>query len=224
MKITKPVGKKGGDLAMNAKVLRILFRGLLAALVISAVFGGSASASPAWKFSGSELKAGETEVTVGVAVESSMTVPGALTKCEHMVYKLVISNSEAVGKGEVTEMPFYNCTTSAEGCTVDAIAAEKLPWPSHLNTVAGSNYVVFNKVNISILYGGALCPLGGMVATVTGSAGALFNNKTEAASFNAASFGATKTELKALGAAVEWEGVFPTEAFEWHREQPLTVG
>jgi hypothetical protein len=209
---------------MKAKAIGILLRGLLAALAISAVFVGSASASPAWRFSGSELKAGETELTVGVAVGSSMTVPGAVTKCEHMVYELVISNSEAVGKGEVTEMSFYNCTTTGGAeCTVDAIAAEKLPWPSHLKTVGGNNYVVFNKINISILYGGALCALGGTVATVTGSAGALFNNKAETATFSAGSISATKTELKALGAAIEWDGVFPTEAFEWHREQPLTV-
>lgn len=209
---------------MNAKAIGILLRGFLTALAISAVFVGSASASPAWRFSGSELKAGETELTVGVAVGSSLAVPGAVTKCEHMVYELVISNSETVGKGEVTEMLFYNCTTTGGAeCTVDAIAAEKLPWPSHLKTVGGNHYVVFNKVNISILYGGALCALGGTVATVTGSAGALFNNKTEVATFSAASSGATKTELKALGAAIEWDGVFPTEAFEWHREQPLTV-
>lgn len=224
MKTIKPVGAKGGDVAMNARAIGILLRGLLAALAISAVFVGSASASPAWRFSGSELKAGETEVTIGVAVGSSITVPGAVTKCEHMVYKLVISNSEAIGKGEVTEMTFYKCTTTGGAeCTVDAIAAEKLPWPAHLKTVGGNNYVVFNKVNISILYGGASCSLGGMVATVTGSAGALFNNKAEAATVSAASISATKTELKALGAAIEWDGVFPTEAFEWHREQPLTV-
>lgn len=209
---------------MSANAVRILLRGLLAALAISAVFVGSASASPVWRFSGSELEAGKTEVTIGVAVGSSMAVTGAPTKCEHMVYKLVISNSEAVGKGEVTEMLFYNCTTTGGvECTVEAIAAENLPWPAHLNTVVGSNYVIINKVKVSILYGGALCPLGGTVATVTGSAGGLFKNKAEAATFDAASFSATKTELKALGAAVEWDGVFPTEAFEWHREQPLTV-
>jgi len=65
--------------------------------------------------------------------------------------------------------------------------------------------------------------VGGTLATVTGSVGGLFHNKTETATFSAASSSATKTELKALGAAIEWDGVFPTEAFEWHREQPLTV-
>ena len=209
---------------MRSKALRILLRGVLAALAISAVFVGSAGASPAWRFSGTELKAGETEVTIGAAFKSSLTVPSAPVKCEYMVYKLVISNSESVGKGEVTELHFYKCTvTGGAKCTVDAIASEKLPWPAHLKTVSGSNYVVFNKVNISILYGGALCPLGETVATVTGSAGASFDNEAEAVTFDAASISATKTELKALGAVVEWEGVFPTEAFGWHREQPLTV-
>jgi len=209
---------------MNAKAISILLRGLLAALAINAVFVGSASASPAWRFSGSELEPGATELTVGVAVGSSMAVPGAVTKCEHMVNEMVISNSKAVGKGEVTEMLFYKCTTTGGAeCTVDAIAAENLPWPSHLITVAGSHYVIINKVKIGILYGGEKCSLGGMVATVTGSAGAVFNNKAEAATFDAASSSEAKTELKALGAAIEWDGVFPTEAFEWHREQPLTI-
>jgi hypothetical protein len=223
MKTIKSGWCERGDVAMNSKTLRILLRGVLAALAISAVFVGSANAGPVWKFSGTELEAGLTEVTIGVSSDGSLSVPGAPTKCEHMVYELVISNSEAVGKGEVTELLFYNCTTSTAGCTVEAIAAEKQPWPSHLNTVAGSHYLIINKVKIGILYGGALCPLGGTVATVTGSAGGWFSNKAEAASFDATSFSATKTELKALGAAVQWKGEFPTEAFGWHREQPLTV-
>ena len=34
---------------------------------------------------------------------------------------------------------------------------------------------------------------------------------------------ASKTELKALDQTIEWNGVFPTEAFQWHREQALSV-
>lgn len=208
---------------MNSRAIRILVSGLLAALVISAVFAVSAGASPAWRFSGVELEGKGTEVTVGFGVESSLTVPIAPVACEHFLYKMTISDSGGTGKGEVTELPLFNCTTTAKECTVEAVAAEKLPWPSHLTTGKGGNYVVIENIRISVLYSGALCPLEGVWITVTGSAGALFENSSEAAVFSAASFTATKTGLKALGSPVQLEGAFPTEAFEWHREEALTV-
>jgi len=46
---------------MNVKTIRILMSGLFVALAISAVSAASASATPAWRFSGTELKG--TEVT-----------------------------------------------------------------------------------------------------------------------------------------------------------------
>jgi hypothetical protein len=205
---------------MNARSIRILMSGLLVALAISAVFAGSAGASPAWKLDGVELK--ETEVTVGFGDESSLSVIYAPVSCEHFLYKMNISNSGGTGKGEVTELPLFNCTTTTPECTVEAMEAEGLPWPAHL-TGKGPNYVVIEKIEIGIFYSGALCLLDEVWATVTGSAGALFENTPEAAVFNAASFSATGTGLKALGSPVQWEGVFPTEAFEWHREEALTV-
>jgi len=206
---------------MNARTIRILISGLFVALAISAVSAASASASPAWRFSGVELKG--TEVTLGVAVPSRLTVPAAPVVCEHFLYKMIISNSAGTGKGEVTELPLFDCTSLAGECTVEAMTAEKLPWPSHLTTVEGSNYVVIENIKVSILYGGAFCPLYKVSVPVTGSAGALFENTPETALFDEASFSATKTGLKALGSSVQWEGQFPTEAFEWSREQALTV-
>jgi hypothetical protein len=38
-----------------------------------------------------------------------------------------------------------------------------------------------------------------------------------------ASFSATGAVLKALGSTIEWKGVFPTEAFQSHRLQALSV-
>ena len=206
---------------MNARTIRILMSGLFVALAISAVSAGGASASPAWRFSGVELKG--TEVTLGVAVPSRLTVPSAPVVCEHFLYKMIISNSVGTGKGEVTELPLFDCTSLAEECTVEAMTAEKFPWPSHLTTVEGSNYVVIESIKISILYGGAFCPLKEVAVPVTGSAGASFENASETALFDEASFTATKTGLKALGLSVQWEGQFPMEAFEWSREQALTV-
>ncbi len=207
---------------MSSRSIRILMSGLLVALAIGALFAVSASASPAWKFSGVELKGKETEVTMGFGVKSILTVPFAPVECEHFLYKMKISDSSGVGKGEVTELPLFNCTTTTKECTLEAMVAEKLPWPSHLETKT-NNYLVIENIKISILYGGAFCALGEVWIPVTGSAGALFENGPEAAVFNAASFSATKTGLKALGSPVQLEGVFPTEALEWHRGEALTV-
>ncbi|HEV7399056.1 MAG TPA: hypothetical protein VGN84_02180 [Solirubrobacterales bacterium] len=206
---------------MKKRTTSILMRGVFAAMVIGAVFAGSANAAPAWKFNNTSLTGSET--IVGAAFESSMTIPGLTTKCENFLYKLTISNKSGTGEGSLTEVPLYNCTTNSPVCTVDAIAAEKLPWASHLTTVTSSNYIVIEGVKVAILYGGEECVLGETVATVTGTAGGLINNTTETATFNASSFSATKTKLSALGSGIEWNGVFPTEAFEWHREQALTV-
>jgi hypothetical protein len=206
---------------MNRKAKSIFGRGLLAALALCAVFAASASASPAWRFNGEELKSPET--IVGAAVESSLTIPGLTTKCENFLYKLTISNSSGTGIGEVTELPLYNCTTSSKSCSVKTIGAEALPWPSKLVTVSTKNYITVESVKVGIVYSGAQCSVNGTLITVKGTAGGLINNETETASFDASSFTATGTKLTALGGSVEWKGVFPTEAFEWHREQALTV-
>jgi hypothetical protein len=222
MKTThKPITAQGDDETMKPKATRVFWAGMLAALAISAVFAGSAGASPVWKFEAKELTGSET--ILGGAYESSMTVPGLTTKCENFLYKVKISNSAGTGKGEVTELPLYNCTTDSSACTVTSIGAEVLPWPVKLTTVSASNYIVIEGVKVAILYGGAECALNGTLVTVKGTAGGLIENATETATFNAASFSATKTQLKALGSAIEWKGVFPTEAFEWHREQALSV-
>lgn len=206
---------------MHSKSIRILITGLLAALAISAISAGSASATPIWKFDGVELKG--TELTVGFGLAGKLTIPGAAVECEHFLYKMKISNSGGTGKGEVTELPLFNCTTTNPECTVEVVEAEKLPWPAHLMAGKSGNYIVVEGVKIGIVYGGVTCPLSEIFIPVTGSAGAAFENASEAAVFNSASFKETKTALKALGSSVQLEGVFPTEAFEWHRGQALSV-
>jgi hypothetical protein len=203
----------------NAK--RMLLRSVLAALMLSAVFSASAGAAPAWKFEGKALEGKET--ILGAAFESSMTIPGLTTKCEDFLYKLTIENVSGTGKGSVTELPLYNCTTNSKFCAVESIAAEKLPWAAQTKLVSSNNYIVIEGVRVAILYAGELCALDGTLATVTGSAGGKIDNTAETATFDASSFSATGTSLKALGSTIEWKGVFPTEAFQWHREQALTV-
>lgn len=194
---------------------------LAALVVLCAMFATSASAAPAWKFESKSLEG--TEVILGGAYESALTVPGLTTKCENFLYKLTIKNEAGTGKGEVTEVPLYNCHTNSSACTVKTITAEKLPWASHLTTVSTTNYIVIEGVKVPILYAGKECVLGGTLVTVTGSAGGSIDNVAETATFSSTTLSATKTELKALGQKIEWSGLFPTEAFQWHREQALSV-
>jgi hypothetical protein len=192
---------------------------VLVVLVASAAFATVASAAPAWKFAGTELSGSET--VVGAAISSSLTIPGATTECEHFLYNMKISNSGGSGKGEITELPLFECKTSSPACTVKSIEAEKLPWPTHLTTVGGKDYLIVEKVNVGIVYAGALCALAEERVRVSGSAGGLIENTAQTATFNKATFEATGTSLKVGSSVVEWKGVFPTEGFEKHREQAL---
>lgn len=190
------------------------------ALVLSAVFASSAMASPAWKFNGKELSG--TETILGGAEKSGLSAWGMTTTCDNFLYEIEIYNEGGTGKGNVTELPLFNCYTNST-CTVEAIEAESFPWPANLTTISSSNYLVVKGVDVWILYGGWFCPLWGVWAHVTGSAGGLVSNATESATFSSSSFKATGTELRALGSSVEWNGFFPAEAFEWHREEALSV-
>jgi hypothetical protein len=199
-----------------------LFGGLTAALLVSAAFGGAASAAPAWKFGVKTLEG--TETISGVAIESAMTFPGLTTKCEQLLYKMKISNGGSTGKGEITELSFKNCSTNSPACSVESIGAKNLPWPLHLTKVVTSNYVVVEQVKVTIAYAGEECPLGETVATITGSAGGVFDNLNSTISFSPTSFKATGTELRALGMAIEWNAFFSTEATGPHAGQALEVG
>ena len=205
---------------MKRKAIRILLGGVLAALLLAS-FTATASAAPAWNFEGKALEGKET--VVGAAFESSMTIPGLTTKCENFLYKLTIENSGGTGKGSLTELPLYNCTTNSKFCSVESIAAEKLPWAAQLKTISSSNYIWIEGVKVAILYAGEACALDGTLATVAGTAGGILDNVAETATFSKTTFSATGAVLKALGSSIEWSGVFPTEAFEWHRTQALTV-
>jgi hypothetical protein len=186
----------------------------LASTTITAV----ASAAPAWKFNGTELAG--TETIVGAAISSKLTIPGATTECTHFLYNMKISNSAGTGKGEITELPLFECKASGE-CTVESITAEKLPWPTHIETVAGKEYIVIEKIRVGIQYAGSKCALSGTLTVVKGSAGGIINNTEQTAQFDKATFEATSTSLLVASSTVEWNGLFPTEAFEAHREQKL---
>lgn len=218
--IHKARAAQGDDETMRRKATAI-GAALAALAVLCALFAASASAAPAWQFESKSLEG--SEVIMGGAVESLLTIPGLTTKCENFLYKVTIKNEAGTGKGEVTELPLYNCTTNSPVCSVKKIGAEKLPWPSKLTTVSTSPYIVIEGIRVGIVYAGEECALGETLVPVTGSAGGLIDNSKETATFNATTMSASKTELKALSGKVEWNGLFPTEAFQWHREQALSV-
>jgi len=205
---------------MNRKSARIVFGGLLVALMLSAVFAGPAIAAPAWNFNGKALEGEET--ILGGAEKSGLTMWGFTTTCDNFLYEVDIWNKEGTGKGNITSLPLFGCYTNST-CTVEAIEAESFPWSAELKTVSSSNYLVVKGVDVWVLYGGWFCPLWGVWAHVTGTAGGLVNNTTESATFNTSSFKATGTKLEALGESVEWNGTFPTEAFGWHRGESISV-
>lgn len=194
---------------------------LACAMALALGFTASASASPAWKFNGTELSGSET--LVGAATSSSMTIPGVTTECKHFLYNMKISNSGGKGKGEITELPLFECTTKTAGCTVSSIEAKKLPWPTHLTSAWGNNYLIVEGINVEVIYGGGSCAYAGIPITVSGSAGGIVENSTETATFNNGTIIATGTGLWVGIAWVEWNGVFPSEAFATHREQSLSV-
>ncbi len=194
---------------------------LAALAVLCTMFATSASAAPTWKFEGKSLEG--SEVILGGALDSSLTIPGLTTKCENFLYKLTIKNESGTGKGEVTELPLYECTTDSEVCSVEKIGAEKLPWTSKLTTVSSSPYIVIEGVKVGILYSGEECAVAETLIAVTGSAGGLISNEAETATFNNSTLTATGTSLKAMSTKIEWNGLFPTEAFQWHREQAISA-
>ena len=194
---------------------------MLVALIFTAACAGSASASPAWRIGGTQLAG--TETIAGKALVNSFTIPGLTTKCE-LSYKMSIVNSAGVGKGEIAEFLLKGCTTNSKACSVKTAAAEKLPWPLHLTTVATSIYVVLEKVRIGFLYSGEECVLNEILATVTGTAGGIFNNMGSTITFTPTSFAATGTELKVFGSKIEWNCVLTTEATGANIGLPLEVG
>jgi hypothetical protein len=220
MKKTHKARTAQGDDEMRTKKTAI-GAALAALAVLCAMFASSASAAPAWKFEGKALEG--TETILGGALESSMTVPGLTTKCENFLYKLTVQNSAGTGTGSVTEVPLFNCSTNSKACIVETIGAEKLPWPAKLTTISTTPYIIIEGVKVGIFYEGEECVLGETLVTVTGSAGGSIDNTKETATFNSSTLSASKTELKALSQKIEWNGLFPTEAFQWHREQALSV-
>lgn len=191
---------------------------IAAVMLASLAASAAASAAPVWKFNSTELSGKET--IVGAAISSKLTIPGATTECEHFLYNMKIQNVGGKGTGEITELPLYECKATAS-CSVKSIEAEKLPWPTHLATFVEKEYLIVEGASVGIVYSGTKCAIAGEKVRVAGTAGGLINNTEHTATFDKATFEATGTALKVGSAVIEWNGVFPTEAFEAHREEAV---
>jgi len=201
----------------NGMSARSFALGMITALLWVVAPASGAEATPLWHINGKVLE--EPEAALGHATESSLAIPGLTTSCKPFVYKMTIFGSG----GSVSSLPLSNCFTNSNACTVASIEAQKLPWSAKLVTVGTSNYLVIENFNLAILYAGEECALGETTATVTGTAGGLYDDVTESVTFNATTFKATKTQLKALGSSVEWTGVFTMLTTGLHIGASLTV-
>ena len=205
---------------MNLKSTRIFLGGVLAALMLSAAFTGTAFAGPQWKFNETTLT-GE-EVIIGAAEKSALEISGIKTTCDNFLYEIKIKNSGGTGAGSVTDLPLFNCYTNGV-CTVEAIEPWGFPWTAGLKTISTKNYIEIKGVHVNIVYGNEECALYETEVEVTGTAGGLIDNATESATFNSSTFTTTGTQLWAFGTKVKWEGYFPAEGYEKHRLEKLTV-
>lgn len=206
---------------MKARTSISLLVSVVALAISGAAAGTAAASNPLWHFNGSELTS--TETIVGGALSSSMTIPGATTECKHFLYSMKVKNTSGDGTGEITELPLFECSTNTSTCTVNSIEAEKLPWPAHLTTVSGKDYVYIENIYVGIVYGGELCALSGSLVRVKGTAGGVTNNEAQTATFNSSTFKETGAQLKVGATPVEWQGEFTVEPFEKHREEKIEV-
>jgi hypothetical protein len=196
---------------------------LLVAVALSATATASASASPVWKFNGTELSGKES--VVGGTTSSKLTLLGVAVECKHFLYNSTVVNKSGKGEGEVTEVLLSECTSSSSSCPLEKTPeATALPWPGHLTTVGGKEYVVIGEavkgkeIDVNVTFTGKSCALSGVHA-VKGTAGGAIENTAHTATFNSSSFKETGTALKVGTSAVEWEGVYTMEAFGAHSLQ-----
>ncbi len=205
---------------MGTARLKIVLLAGLAAVVLGAAMPAAASAQ--WKFNGVTLVGSES--VEGVAIDSSMAIPGATTTCELMPLSMDISNVLGAAHGEVTKLSGLNCTAGAN-CSVTSFGGEKTPWAVHSVVVGTKTYLVIEGMRIAIKYSGPPCSLGGTTVIVIGTAGGWFDNVTSTVIFDKSTFEATKTSLTVGTMTIEWLGAeFPMKALGTHKGEPLELG
>jgi hypothetical protein len=193
---------------VRKRLLMLIIPAAVAAATFTAFTVASASSTHKWYVGGSELKT--TETIGGLAEPSDMTVAGVSTKCEHSYYVAKIFNSGELGKGEITNLPLYECSANAS-CTLAKLEPTKLPWKAHTVYEETKPYLVIEGMTLTTEYTGSSCAIKGK-GEVTGSIGGLVENSTHKTVFSAASAKATGASLKAGTASVEFTGSYTVEA------------
>jgi hypothetical protein len=203
------------------KATAVFLASTVIGLLASAAFASAAAALPSWHFGGTPLSG--TETIEATATKSSFTFPGLTTTCEPFILELEAKNTGGTGTSIVTGVPFGTCYTNSPSCSVESFQAEGLPWPSSLTTVAGAHYLVIKGIKLVVFYSGPECVLSEIEIPIQGSAGGLVNDSNETVTFSPSTFTATGTELKALGAKIEWNGVFHLAATGGNSGLAVTV-
>lgn len=197
-------------MSKHRNAMAVFLASMAMGLLASAAFAGAASALPSWHFGGISLMGSET--IEANATSASLAFAGLTTTCEPFVLELKVENTGGTGTGIVTGVPFSNCSTNSNSCSVESIQAESLPWALSLTTVPSEHYLVIKGIKFVIFYSGPECALSELEVPITGSAGGLVDDSSETVTFSPATFTATKTGLKVFGTKVEWNGVFDLAA------------
>jgi len=205
----------------HSKRARALFGCAALALLIGAALSSSAAASPAWYFDGELLEGSET--VANTTPPSYFTFPGLTIGCQPLPLEMTIKNEMGNGSGKVTDLPVGTCFTDSSVCTVEAFEPESFPWNAPLKAVSSKDYLRIEGVHLTFLLGEEECPLYEIAIEITGTAGGIIDNEAEQIVFNAATFKATGTELKALGQKVEYNAALELKATGPRAGQQLTV-
>jgi hypothetical protein len=205
---------------MRRRMTWMLMLSVAAALTASAAMASVASASPVWRFNGTELSGSETVVAETAA--STLTLPGLATTCKASI-TMTISNSGGKGTASVTSMSLSGCSTNGV-CTVKSATASGTPWTGSTEIVGENSYLVVQGFSNKILYGGEECAIEGLTINYRGSVGGLFNNSNSKLIFNEASATATGTSLKSIGETkTGYDAEYEVKATGSHAGQALTL-
>lgn len=190
----------------------------LAVALLGTAGAPGADAALVSKFNANPLTG--TEKIIAKAVDEQFVIPGATIECAHATMVLGVTNRTSFTDAEVEEFLNEGCATGAGSkCHVERFQAKKLPWPAHVVTTIGKDYLVLEDMHIEVRYSGSECALAGEIVTIKGSAGGLIENSTETITFDKATESATGTALKVGASTVEWDALFAAEGLGPHKAE-----
>lgn len=192
----------------KSRGMAVFLPALLAGLLVVAVAASTAEASPEWHFNSTLLPYQTQETATAEAAEASLTALGMTTTCEPFTFELEVENLlGGPGVGGVTGLPLTNCYTNTH-CTVEAVAAENLPWPVHLTTIGSEHYFVIEGIEILFVYGNPLCVFYETEVLVEGTAGGLIDDSAHTVTFNSTTMATVGAQLQSFSQPIDFKGTF----------------